>query len=105
VNEYVTIEKEQGAVGLVLGRRGDLSIHGQMGEKGFDFRRAHVARMTLVVEENETFDPIDVGFFGADGVVLESDGVSYLVEYLLWGMAHVILLAVAFSRMKVYSLL
>ena len=51
-----------------------------MGEKGFDFRRAHLARMTLAVEENETFDPIDVGFFGADGVVLESDGVSYLVE-------------------------
>jgi hypothetical protein len=78
--EYVTIEKEQGAQGLVLGRRGDLSIHGQMGEKGFDFRRAHLARMTLAVEENETSDPIDVGFFGADGVVLESDGVSYLVE-------------------------
>jgi len=30
--EYVTIEKEQGAEGLVLGRRGDLSIHGQVGE-------------------------------------------------------------------------
>jgi hypothetical protein len=36
--------------------------------------------MTLVVEKNETFDPIDVGFFDADGVVLESDGVSCLVE-------------------------
>ena len=34
----------------------------------------------LAVEEDETFDPIDVGFFGADGVVLESGGVSYLVE-------------------------
>jgi hypothetical protein len=36
--------------------------------------------MTLAVGENEASDPIDVGFFGADGVVLESDGVSYLIE-------------------------
>jgi len=39
--------------------------------------------MALVVEQNVAFVPIDVGLFSADGVVLESDGISHLVEQRL----------------------
>ena len=36
---------------------------GQVGEKGLDLHRIHVAWMSLMVEEDGAFDPIDVGPF------------------------------------------
>ena len=36
--------------------------------------------MALVMEEDETFDPIHVGIFGAVGVMLGLEGVMHLVE-------------------------
>jgi len=36
--------------------------------------------VALVVKEDEAFDPVDVGLFGADGVLFFSDGVADLVE-------------------------
>jgi hypothetical protein len=32
--------------------------------------------MFQVVKENVTFDPVDVGLLGADGIVFEADGVT-----------------------------
>jgi len=40
-------------------------------EEGFDLGGAHLGRVALVVEEDVALDPTDVGFFGAEGVVLE----------------------------------
>lgn len=71
-----------------MGRRGDLSIHGQLGEKGFDFRRAHLARMALVVIENKAPGPIDVGSLGAIGIVPESDRIATLSEQSLGSLRH-----------------
>jgi len=47
-------------------------------------------RVALMVKQNVASDPIDVGLFGANGVVLESDSVSHAVEQFLLG--HGILL-------------
>jgi hypothetical protein len=46
-----------------------------VGEEGFDFRGFHLLWMTFVVDEDEAFDPVGVGFFGTDGTALETDGV------------------------------
>ena len=39
--EHVAVEKEDGAEGLVLGRGGDVFVHSEVGEKGFDLWYAH----------------------------------------------------------------
>lgn len=36
--------------------------------------------MAVVVEEDESFNPIDVGAFGADGVVADADFAGESIE-------------------------
>ena len=43
---------------------------------------APIARVALAVKENEGLNPMDVGFFGTDGIVLEADGISYTFDKL-----------------------
>jgi hypothetical protein len=74
------IQEEQGAESLVLRGRRDPAVRRQPGEKPGDLSFAHVARMTLPVEENVAPDPIDVSIFGADAEMPYPDGVSDLVE-------------------------
>jgi len=45
-----------------------------------NFWCAHLGGMTLVVEQNVASDPIDVGLFGAKGVVFKAQGVAYLIQ-------------------------
>ena len=51
-----------------------------MTEKGFDFRAAQVAGVAFVMEEDKAGDPVYVGLFGADGIMLEAERVADLVE-------------------------
>jgi len=48
-----------------LGGSGDLFVDGQVSEEGFDLRDAHLIGVAFVVEEDEAFDPMDIGLFGA----------------------------------------
>jgi hypothetical protein len=78
--EHVAVEKEQGAEGLLL--------DGQVGEKGFDFGEAHVSGVAFVVKEDVAFDPVHVGLFGADGIVLEAQNVADLIEQFFRRRLH-----------------
>ncbi len=40
------------------------------------------------MEQNEAFDPLDVGLFGAVGIVFTADGVGNLVEQFTGAFAH-----------------
>ncbi len=51
-----------------------------MGQKGFDFGGTHLGRVPDVVEKDIAFDPVDVGLFGADGVMFEADGITHPIE-------------------------
>ena len=86
--EHVAIEEQQGAERLVLCGGSDVLLHGQVGEEGFDFRDAHVARVLFMVEQDVAPDPADVGLFGADRVVFEADGVADLVEEFFGAFVH-----------------
>jgi hypothetical protein len=43
-----------------------------MSEKFLNFMCAHLLGVALMVEENVTFDPGNVGVFSPDGIVLEA---------------------------------
>ncbi len=58
----------------------------QISQKGFDFRPAQVVGATFVVEKDETFDPLDITFLGAPGVMPQANGVAHLVEQFLGEM-------------------
>jgi len=57
-------------------------------EKGSDIRVAHLLWVAFVVEENEALDPVDVGFFGADGVALETYGVTNAIQETFGTVFH-----------------
>ena len=78
--EHLLVKEEQGAEGLVLRRGRDLPFDSQVREEGVDLGRAHLPRMTLVVEEDEALDPSGVGVLGADAVVADAAGRANLVE-------------------------
>jgi hypothetical protein len=51
-----------------------------VGEKGGDFRDAHLGWMALSVEQDKALDPVGVGVFDPDGIVFETDGVAHVVK-------------------------
>jgi hypothetical protein len=69
--EDLLIQKEEGAEGLVLGGGGDVVHDGEVAQEGFDFGNAHVLGMTLVMKQNVTSYPLNIGFFCTIGVVFE----------------------------------
>jgi hypothetical protein len=44
-------------------------LDSQVGEISLDFSASHFQRMALVVIEDESLDPGNVSFFGAEGAV------------------------------------
>jgi hypothetical protein len=68
--------------------RGDIQIHGQVGQERFNLSVAHVFRMALVVKQDEARDPIHIGFFGTEGIMLEAQSITHLVEQFLWVWRH-----------------
>jgi len=61
--KHLTVEEQQGAEGLVLGGGGDVLLHGQVGEKGLNFRDSHLLWVSLAVEQDVALDPVHVGLF------------------------------------------
>lgn len=84
----VVVEEEVGTEGLVLSRGGDLLLHRQVGEESLDLRCTHLFGVALVVEEDEAFDPANVRFFDANGVMLAAQSLTDTVEELgrAWGL-------------------
>jgi len=83
--EDFAVEEEEGAESLILGGGGDVLIDGEMGEEGFDLGGAHVGGVLFAMKEDEALDPVDVGLFGAEGVVFEAEFVPHLIqEFYRW---------------------
>ena len=47
-----------------------------------DLRRSHILRMTLIVEKNELFRPVDVGLIRAIAVIPSTQSLTHLSEEL-----------------------
>jgi len=78
--EDIPVEEEHSAERLVLGGGGHLPDDGQVGKEIPEFACAYIFRVAFVVEQDEVANPVDVGLFGAAGVVFEAQGVANLVE-------------------------
>jgi hypothetical protein len=68
----------------VLGGGGNVALHGQVVEKGLEFRGAQLGRVAAVVEVNVSVEPVGMGFLGADGAVFvlssDSTGCGWLLR-------------------------
>ena len=74
------VEEEEGVQRLVPGRGADAAVFGQPGQKRGDLGFAHVGRVALVMEEDETANPGDVGIGRAPAEVADGAGLTDLVE-------------------------
>ena len=58
----LTVEKQQRVEGLVLGGSAHMGFGGQARKKSSDLRFTHLRRMSFVVEEDKSFDPMTYAF-------------------------------------------
>ena len=70
----------------------------EVGEEGRDFGSAYLFRVPLIVEEDEAFNPVDIGFFGAEGVMLAADGIAHLVEECPGAFPRALILGLILER-------
>lgn len=84
--EHLPVEEQDGTEGLVLGGCGNPFFDGKVCKEGSYLFSAHVFGMAFVVEDDVTFDPLDVGLFCAVGVMFDANGVGDLLQELfpLW---------------------
>ena len=67
----MTIQKQEGIQGPILGGRCHLVVECQMRQKGADFLGAHLLGMAFVMKQNEAFNSAEVGDFCAVAHMLE----------------------------------
>ena len=52
----------------------------QMGEIAADLRRAHIAGMAFIMEQDKTFDPLDVAMLGSDTIVSYANRLTFTLQ-------------------------
>jgi hypothetical protein len=65
-----------------------LAFNGKMVQECFNFGCAHFGGVTLAVKQDETTNPLNVGFFCAVGIMLEPNGIAHLVKELSGRVLH-----------------
>ena len=59
-------------------------LQGQIAQKRGELRRAHLARVALVVKQDEPPDPLHISLLGTDAVVPHPDHFTHLVQQARW---------------------
>src|SRR2546426_4007628 len=80
VVEDCFIQKHEGSQRLVLRRGGDLMGHGEVREKLLHLGGTHRLRMPFVMEQDESPDPLHIGVFRAETIVLGADSHTHLLQ-------------------------
>lgn len=70
--EDMLVKKKKCTKGLVLSGGCHVEVKIEVAQKGGDLFFAHLLRVTLIVEENEAADPVDIGLFGANAVAFHA---------------------------------
>ena len=58
-------------------------IDRKVSQKFLDFAAAHLSWMAFFVKQDIASNPVDVGFFGPDGVMFQSDFLADLIQQFL----------------------
>jgi hypothetical protein len=80
--ENVAVQKQDRGERLVLGRCCDAAFDRQVRKELRDLRGRHVRRVSFAVEQNEAPNPLEIGSFCSEAVVLSSDTVAHTIEQL-----------------------
>lgn len=76
------VQEQDGRLGLRLGGRGHPSFNGKMRQESRNLGRAHLAGVPLVIEDDETPNPVHVGAFCPNRVVAQTDFAPDAVKKL-----------------------
>ena len=85
---YLPVWEQQRAEGLILCWTSHVFLYCPVGEKLTDFLLNHLQWMPFLVTEDKPPGPIDGGFLGAMGIVLEPYCIAHLVEQLSGMWCH-----------------
>ena len=84
--QHAAVQEEQRRERLVLSRRGDVAIRGQMGKEAANLPGSHVPRVALAVVENEPSHPANIGLLGPQAQMSQPSGLTDLIQEL--GRGH-----------------
>jgi hypothetical protein len=84
--EDALVEEHQGIHGLVLGGGSDVSMHREVGQERLDFGFSGEEAFARPhgVETDEAYDPLHIGSFGVNGVVVQTEHLSHFIEEFWW---------------------
>lgn len=83
--QHSSVQKQDGAGSLILGRGADIALGGKVREKVDDFVPSHLSRVTHVVESHKSFYPTHVRLFRPATVVAAADLGAHLVQQVWSG--------------------
>ena len=88
--EHLLIKEKKRAEGLILSRRGDMAVDGEMAQEGRDLFLAHIGWVLLVVEKDISPNPLHIELFGPEAVALDAEMPANAVEQAggRWGSTH-----------------
>jgi hypothetical protein len=80
--EDAFVKENEGIHGLVLGGRSDVCVYCEVSQERFDFGFGGKKVFTgpHVVETNKPNDPVQIGSFGVNGVVVQTEYLSDLIK-------------------------
>ncbi len=78
--KHTFVKKQNCRQCLVLRRRRHVGPYGKVGQKFLDLGRPHITRVTLVIGNDESANPLDIGLFRGKTVVAKPHGVPHLVQ-------------------------
>jgi hypothetical protein len=76
----MSIKKCQSAECLILRGCSNIFCRGQVNEKSFDFWNSHIFKMLLVMKQDVTSNPLNIGLLCAIGIMLQPDGITDSIE-------------------------
>jgi len=85
--EHLLEQEQECGKGLILRTGGDMAIDGQVGQERIDFRVSHFVRVPplaipVTIEPEKPFDPLDIGFFAANGHMEQAHFRAHLIQQL-----------------------
>lgn len=79
--QHLGVEEQQSRQGLAVSRWRHRAVIGQVRQKGFHLRPAHLGRMPQPMKADEGLHPVDVGLLGAQAVMHQAQPFAQLVKY------------------------